>query len=628
MTRLEAGRWDPAHFDAFLRRHAWVPGPGGEPVKLVPNRAQRRCLHEHPALRGVAGHYPCPKGRQAGWTTWWLLFCAFLCWFVPGVSILILTPNEDPTGLELIAKWRRLLQLLSTIGGAPLFSRLRNDSKNETTFDNGSRVTWHHIGGTESVADTVGRGGTYDFVLASEYGFPHEADLARRAMEALRPALERAGAPVVYDSTPGEAGGTGEPYLDVIRAVRDGLLRGLVFFVGWWEIEAPHHRAMVRGDLTAFGRSLSVEERGLIGKHGVTLDQLQWRRDQIALMGRPGFLKAYPERLEHLFDKRRRRSELFDADHLEEIREARDAGEWPEPLPLWELAALGLDARPFESLVPSEGIVRFFAVRDGEPAGSVKRRMLGEGPAGRPEVGSGSRELERWLQRRQERERARGPRGVAEAAKEAAKERVRWRYHAGIDSSDGYPDSDWQSCVVLDREGALAALVLVRVNPIRYAAICQALLEYYGATARIEAQHGALIAELIQGATPPERLALAGDVSSASLEVLEGAWGGPVEVVQTSRQSRPLIVDAAMTLLTSGAAGVVVDSAMLEQMEDLHRSSEGRIEARPGEHDDLFIALGLAGLERERWLQWAPREARRPALGAMGRRGGRYGYLR
>ena len=620
--------WDPAEIDRWLRRYAWVPIKGGKTVKFTPNAGQLRMLHEHPAIRGECGHFPVIKGRQAGFTTFWLLVEAALMDICPGISVLTLTPNEKPVGMQVIAKWRRLIQL-ATKQGAKAFLDPFPNSRDEMELKNGSRLTWAHIGGTESVADVVGRAGTFDFVLATEFAFPHEADLARIAMESLEPALERAEAPVVYDSTPGESGDgeTGEPYVEIIKKVLAGTEDGAVCQVGWWEVSHPHHRKRLPSTPEEYGQTLTTEEKALIYKHQITLEQIEWRRRKIAKKGRRAFLKAYPERLEHVFDQKRP-NRLFDQALIEEIQERRDLGEWPEPLHIDALAGLGLDVRPMEAVAPGEGSVLVF-----EPPKSPPQKDTAPAPRAFPERPRGRVvELDAYLHRRNQ---GRDDRATRRAQKAVA-DRGRWRHNAGCDSSDGYTDSDWQAFALLDGDGALCALVTVRVHPLLYAAIVQALLTWYGSTCRFEKQHAEKIAEYVSVALSDDHFALAGDVPKGALEILKTAYQGPMVVEQTSRgQSRGRIVDAAMGMLTGGHERVVKHQSILDQMGDLERGDGGKIAARKSRkggrkaYDDIFMALGLAGVEQEQWLSWAPREdARVPRRAPRRGRKARHGYFR
>lgn len=613
-------RWSVEAFERWLERFVKVPGPGGSAVKMVPNPGQRRQLDECPAMRGVPGYYPQPKGRQAGNTTWWLCFKMFLCDTFPGITLIGLTPSEKDVGLEVLAKWRRLLQL-AVSEGATAFADPRNDSKDETTFQNGSRVVWHHIGGTESVADSVGRAGTFDFVLATEFGFPHDAELARRAIEALDPALERFGAPIVFDSTPGEPEGTGEPYLEVIRGVRDGVLPGKIFFIGWWEVEHPHHRAPLTVPPTEFVESLMDEERALMRRHAVTLTQIQWRRNKIRKMkGRRAFFKAYPEQLEHLFDRPPEKT-LFDPAVLTALREARDLGEWPEPIPL-DAFEEELDLRPMRALRPGQGGVLIFEAPSERgalpPSGSPDEARL-RWHASRGDRGA-KIELATYLRRREGRGRRRAAR--------PRQEEERPKYFAGLDSSDGFEGSDWQTLPILNENAALVCLVRVRAHPLHFAAISQSILTWYGAPARVEDQHGREVATAIRAELTDSHLELAGDMPEGALEILKTRGSTALQVVPTNRAERPRIVGAALSLLER--IEVVIHQVILDEMMGLERF-RGRVQAKKGKYDDITMALGMAGLCREAWLQRAPEtqdtaQARAPRRARSGRRS-RYGYF-
>ncbi len=590
-------RWDPQRFARWLRRYAWVPGPGGAPVKLVPNKGQARSLVELPALKGVAGLYPCPKGRQAGFTTWCLLFVGYLCAEHPGISCLVMTPNEEPIGMEVLARWRRLLQLLGHHGVAVLAGPMPNN-KNETGFSNGSRVSWHHVGGTATVADSVGRSTTLDFVLATEFAFPHEASLLAIAMESLEPALERAGAPMVLDSTPGVHPGTGTPFVDYIELVLRGELPGSVFFQPWWEVEASHHRHALSVPHAQFAGTVTEEERGLIRAHGLSYEQLAWRRSKLAKGGPRKFRKAYPESLADVLMASDASETLFDPDVMSQLRSRGRGGTFTAPLP-WISAKAAI---PLALKLP-RGVLDLLTLAKWRK----DPNELGEGycrvwrlPEASGSTGGG------W-------------RGLRRARRQA---------YAGIDTSDGKPGSDWQVCTVIDEHGRLCAVLRVRVDPARFAALCQRLLEWYGAMSVIEAPHGALVHRFLTGCyqwstwgeCPPP------GATEGEIAVLERACTCELRYEQTTTSNRPQIMSAAMVALE--APGGCPDAETLKEMEDLYRDPRGKIVARAKRHDDLILSRGLAEYLRVRVLERAldPHQPRGRARGRAKR--SKYDYLR
>jgi hypothetical protein len=430
-------RWKINEFKAWLRAHITYPGPDGRPVKFVPNDAQG-LLMVQPELSGEPGWLTIAKARQLGVSTLLLLLVLWLCITRPGIQILVVTPNEEPTGDEIITKWRALMAAAERAPDSGWPGKPRHDSKSETVFANGSRVAWHHIGGTKTVADAVGRAGTYALAILTELAFPFDAPLAWRTIDALMPALERAKAPVIVDSTPGESPGAGDCYRALLAAaVNDGIGRHVL--LPWWTFEG--YRITPAPPLSRISR----EERRLMIDHGLDAGQIAWRRQKLKpragetpQAARARFEKAYLESVDAAL-RQTSESDIWPADFVEAI-----------------------NARVFDPPYMLDDHLKRLHVFDlahdarwGEPA----------------------------------------PRGYVRAWQLPDPDR---RYFAGIDAADGLPGGDWLTLTILDDASRYALTARLKVETLHAAAIFQRLVELYNAPTRVERNKGALLARYMR----------------------------------------------------------------------------------------------------------------------------------
>lgn len=522
---------DPA-FLRWCEDHALVQtAEGWLALVLTPGQWEALCALSG-FFNGVQGVYAAIKARQVGWTTLLLLWSLWKCTTSPGVKILWVTPKEQPYGAEVRDKWNDLVMQHQLQEGSGVDKmKLLNHSARETKFENGSRLAWHHVGGTESVAEAVGRSGTFSFCIVTEAAYPDDPELMRAAIDALRPALEKWGAPLMYDSTCNGSDGKGEVFYEEVQSVLSGEVEGAVKLLPWWT--SPDYCDVVP-DVEGLVNSYTVEERGLVEDFKLKPGQIAWRRrvrgtsaSSILL-----FTEKYPER------------SIADAFIQKSGELVVDAG----------------------------------AMREAE----VRLRREGHGALSEREVIAAGLE---WVGGRdplfQDDERGYfrcwiTPSGAG-------------RSWAGLDCSDGHAGSDWQFFCVAAEDGEIACILKTRIDKLRLAAAVQRLLEWYGCErAHIEAQGGG--SEVAGYIKHGVKLDVRG-IDPRELEVLEHRCLVRVTVEQTTEEIRENAISEALRHFEDGTR--VPDMETLRDLRDLRRVG-GRIEHRKKGHDDSVLGVGFA----------------------------------
>jgi hypothetical protein len=269
-------------FRAWLLERAQVPGPSGM-VPPVPTPAQDMLTRELGGFfRGEPGYYAAVKSRQIGWTTWLLLWSLWRASHDAAYVCIWVAPHDKIAG-EVLAKARAI--------AAASGLRLSRDNAEMCEVEGRGRIVWATIGGSVAVADVVGRAGTFSEAILTETAYPYEPDLVWVALDALRPALRRWRAPVMLDSTPNGTTGRGAPYYRLVSEIRAGELAGAAALAPWW-LEPSYVDAPAPG----LAQDLTVEEVEGRRRHGWTLAQIQWRRNERRdARARAKFAENYPE---------------------------------------------------------------------------------------------------------------------------------------------------------------------------------------------------------------------------------------------------------------------------------------------------------------------------------------------
>lgn len=563
-------RWDFDLIRRWMRRHVWIQSESAIGVqRFIERPIQADFANRCRAYRGEPVWSLKLKPRQMGSSTQDMAFLSGLGILYPGASMLAVLPSEDEL-LEVQEKWTVMQEATARSMGSAYPGRDRSNA-NFFRWRNGSRLRWYTVGGTDEVADKAGRGGTFAVCWIPEMAYPQDADLMSRAINALTPALVKARAPVIVDSTANDIEGPGRAYHQTYLAIKRGEIPGDVHFWSWWL--DPLNRLDLPCAPADFAASLTSEERGLIERHGLTLHQIAWRRRQLVKPGKSRqearrlFAQAYPSTERSAFLPKLR-SELFDASLLAPLLEMDAAGDWPEPLSGAALEGLLIEDAPDDPMAVSRHL---------EPVRDVAVRIY-HAP---------------------ESERS---------------------YFVGVDPADGLPQGDWQCVRVLDDLGRTCAVVRARINPTRMAAIVQRLGTWYGwAPIRIEAAHGEVIFDRIANALALETEAEL-QTFEGELKVLRRRYQGEIKRFHTTRHTRPRLINGAFAALRAG--GHCLDGETLADMQDLERKKDGKIAHRNGKHDDSILALGLAATLREDMMQVAA-DGAPPRELLAGRRAGR-----
>lgn len=151
-------------------------------------------------------------------------------------------------------------------------------------YANASLTTYPEFDSTAAIATAgnveTGRGGTYSDFHGSEVAFWKDAErLIAGAMQGGNP-------DVVLESTPN--GAQGFFYEKCMEALSGDSIWKLHFYPWWWD--AKYRIALAPDEVMEY----SDEERALVTKHGLSFEQIKWRRSKRRELGRL-FAQEYPE---------------------------------------------------------------------------------------------------------------------------------------------------------------------------------------------------------------------------------------------------------------------------------------------------------------------------------------------
>jgi len=569
-------------FIQWLRDYAWVKTKRGW-VPMVITEGQEKAIRELGFFALTVGWWASVKGRAVGFTTLCILWSIWYCSTHPGAVVVWIIPT-DGFHSKILAQFREMVLKLQTEGVPGLEQGIYPDNANVAGFANGARIEWEVVGGTRGTADAVGRARPIDAVICTEFGYPIEPMYLEVAIDALKPALERRGAPVLIDSTPNGDVGPGRVYFELVGDILASRLPGGVFLFGWWM--EPDYKDPV-GDEAALIASYTVEEIRLVALHGWKPGQVAWRRRKRGTTPaqHAKFAEDYPEDIESAFVPKGG-DYIVDQGLIRQARRMLRDGSAVQPMSSGELESAGL------------------------------KRCGPDDPAHWGE-GKGDRGFCRVFQ---------PPRAAG-------------RGWGALDCSDGLAGSDWQSFTVVDELGRVACFFYLRIDPIRVGALVQRLAEWYGLEElTIESQHAEPALGVIRRAVTWDAAQVKG-ASAEELEVLKRPYVGRLKSQHTGEGVHDEAMDYALRLY--GEAHLIVDAVIAQELEDLRRI-DGRLKARSGAHDDGLMSGGLAERARRRSML---REAGRGGGGGgrgskrgKGEGGGefragrvkqkRYGYLR
>ncbi len=266
--------WAPTCFriaDKQLRLRPLVLNP----VQRAIGAAEREELERH----GNARIYIL-KGRRAGVTTDQQARSVHCCWSTPFANTLTLAHTRDATDKIFEQITKRAIdnfppELLPTLGdrGAKEVHFAKLDSRFYTAT---------------AGAGNAARGGGLVRAHLSEYAFYEQPATVRRAVT---PSMIPQGSTVTLETT--ASAFESEPH-QFYREAKRGESGYRALFFPWWVCDPVNDRLplMAPDELGA----IADDEQQIMEMHGVTLEQIKWRRHMIREMGGlADFLQEYPE---------------------------------------------------------------------------------------------------------------------------------------------------------------------------------------------------------------------------------------------------------------------------------------------------------------------------------------------
>ena len=529
----------------------------GQRYPLNWNQVQRDFITDAASLRLHPVMDVTVKPRQVGSSVGLLCIIIGIAIHCDGVAITWVARDEG--GVEKIQK--KFRPIWNSVAYHPDTPKALHNNPQVLDLANGSTISWESAGATPNAAAGAGRSDTINLVIYSElstWAYPGIT------LAAIRPAVKKMRGGEFIDSTAPEMEGLGGAYLEAVRDVRTGRRPGTVIFHPWWV--APDYRL----DEAALG-PYTDEEVLLMRRHGLDLHQIAWRRQQIAdsAIG-PKFQWIYPETLELALEPKGARA--FSPAVIKRLGQHALLDTWPQPLSP-EILADRLDRHTARANYPhllDQQITRIYRLPELDTPKNV-RRLRSTRPPGR---GASPRDAMKRLLRVDDRLTPRE------------------RFHAGLDTSDGGPESDNQALCIVDMAGDICALVRCCMAPWLLAGLVAEVMWLFGfPDLDVETNHGEAIRGYLSEAQSRETV----DIRRASLRLVEPIPN--VHAFNMNKKTRPEVEEAAISLLD----GLVhpMSPWLFEEMLDwdpvLRKAKNGR--------DDCFDAFGIAQRRRERWIK-------------------------
>lgn len=219
------------------------------------------------------------KGRQSGVTTAQQAKSLHTIFRKSRADALTLAHTQKDTS-DIFEITRRAIDnfppaLLPTIGSA---------HTNEISFIKRDSRFWTGTAGAKG----TGRGKTLTRFHGSEFGSWSDP---LSTLGAVTPALEGVpGAVIVLETT---ASGYGSAAHAFWKQAVQGETGYRPIFIPWWRCDPERYRQPLEAP-DELG-TLADHERFLVEKHGLTMEEIKWRRAKVRYYGLGGFLKEYPE---------------------------------------------------------------------------------------------------------------------------------------------------------------------------------------------------------------------------------------------------------------------------------------------------------------------------------------------
>lgn len=235
---------------------------------------------EEMRLRGEVRLYIL-KGRQGGISTDQQARALHMSMFTPGANSLTLAHSRDDTDKIFQITKRAVRELIERF--KPLLPTIGKSEAKEVTFPEIDSNFWTGTAG----ARRIGRGITLTRFHGSEFAF---WDKPKQVIASVTPALIPHGSVVVLETTPDMEGSEAHEFW---KEAVDGKNGYRAVFFPWWECDPVNYRRTLTTP-DELGE-LDREEFTLIQKHGLTLENIKWRRQQIKQLGKMEFIREYPE---------------------------------------------------------------------------------------------------------------------------------------------------------------------------------------------------------------------------------------------------------------------------------------------------------------------------------------------
>ena len=262
-----------AHCFTILDKH-------GRLVPLQANAAQRRVYEAEQRQLRERGYVRTfvLKGRQGGVTTWEQASNVHQIWSETGFNAMTLAHTDVDT-----SRIFGVTQLGMELFPAPLLWPMGPKESREVSFPTRRAKFWTGTAG----AKRTGRSITLKRVHLSEFAL---YDDPANTWNAIQPALVPRGSIVTLETT---ASGYDSDAHNFWREAQQGANGFVPVFIPWWLCDVENYRLplMAPDELGA----LAGDERELVERHGLDLEQIKWRRQIMREKGRGSFLQEYAE---------------------------------------------------------------------------------------------------------------------------------------------------------------------------------------------------------------------------------------------------------------------------------------------------------------------------------------------
>lgn len=238
-------------------------------VKLIANPVQKHFLDNR------SGSDLILKARQFGVST--IIQADYFREAVTRRAVIATIAHDDKTTQKLRRMSERFYQNLPKVFKPPVRKYANTILTVYSDYD--SEYEIYTAGNPEG-----GRGGSYSHIHGSEVAFWKDA-------EKLVSGLMQGGKPkIALESTPNGAQGY---FYNLVMECLDGNSDWKLHFYPWW-YDGAYCEPIAIDERDEFEKSLKTDELELIEKHGLTLEQIKWRRGkQRQLKGL--FIQEYPE---------------------------------------------------------------------------------------------------------------------------------------------------------------------------------------------------------------------------------------------------------------------------------------------------------------------------------------------